>query len=78
MYATNWVWRSGDFEQSNIEFLGKCRLYASNEKSVKKKKKKTCHTHKMHSLLPPTVRSMSAVFNFIHDANEHRAPKPTV
>ena len=32
----------------------------------------------MHSLLPATMKLMSAVFNDIHNANDHRAPKPRV
>ena len=32
----------------------------------------------MYSLLPATMKSMSAIFNDIHDARDHRAPKPRV
>ena len=53
-------------------------ICASNEKCVRKKKELVCHTHPKHSLLPTTMKSMSAVFNDIHNANDHRAPKPRV
>ena len=66
---------AGISNSQNSTFLATVR--ASNEKCGKKKKKKklTCHTHQIHSL-PATMKSMSAVFNDIHNANDHRAPEP--
>ena len=69
---------AGISNSQNSTFLATIR--ASNEKYVKKREKKklTCHTHQMHSLLPATMKSMSAVFNDIHNANDHRAPESRV
>ena len=67
---------AGISNSQNSTFLATIR--ASNEKCVKKKKKLTCHTHQMHSLLPATMKSMSAVFNDIHNANDHKEPEPRV
>ena len=65
---------AGISNSQNSTFLATTR--ASNEKCVRKKL--TCHTHQIHSLLPATMKSITAVFNDIHNANDHRAPEPRV
>ena len=54
------------------------QLYVLATKNVLKNEKLTCYTHQMHSLLPAIMKSMSAVFSDIHNANDHRAPESRV